>query len=58
MDVFDEGDPDMRSGCDLDFTEEPTSDDDLLLVVFSGDGKDLEEVETKLNQYKELFPNG
>jgi hypothetical protein len=55
--VFDEDDPDMVSGCDLDFAEDETEDDALDLVILTGGSQDLEYVEETLNKYKELFPN-
>jgi len=56
--VYDDSDPDMMDGCVLDFSSEPTSDEDLALVTLTGDAKDLETMEMKINQYKELFSHG
>ena len=56
--VGDVPNPNLISGCDLDFSEDPTRDEDLDVVVLTGGSRDIDVVESKLNEYKELFPNG
>ena len=47
---------DELSGCDLDFREEPTSDDDIVgVVLFAGiDPEDAEAVEEKAEAWRRL----
>jgi hypothetical protein len=52
-------DDDEICGCSGgDFAVGPTSDDDIPIVVLSGSASTVEEIEERMHQYKELFPNG
>lgn len=52
-------DDDEICGCSgAEFRKGPTSDENLNFVALTGGTYDVDEVEKKIHEYQELFPNG